>query len=75
MFLTHITVSPSASQGYVVEYGESLYMMIYVIWWIILHIYGKLLYMVMYVVYGKLFVHIKGIITDEAETVPTGNMK
>jgi hypothetical protein len=31
--------------------------------------------MVMYVVYGKLFVHIKGIITDEAETVPTGNMK
>jgi hypothetical protein len=37
---------------------------------------GKLLYMVMYEVYGgKLLVHIKGIIADEAETVPTGNTK
>jgi hypothetical protein len=47
-------------------------------------LYGELFYtymencyMVIYVVsvYGKLLVHIKGIIADEAETVPTGNMK
>jgi hypothetical protein len=34
--------------------------------------YGKLLNKVKYVVYGRLWVHIKGIIIDEAETVPTG---
>jgi hypothetical protein len=42
----------------------------------VIHIYRELLYMVMYEVYGgKLLVHTKGIITYEAETVPTGNMK
>jgi hypothetical protein len=56
------------------------------VWWIIvyadmccmanfykvIHIYGKLLNKVEY---GILFVHIRGIIIDEAETVPTGYMK
>jgi surface polysaccharide O-acyltransferase-like enzyme len=48
-------------------YSELFYKVIY--------IYGKLLYIVIYVVYGKLLVHVKGTITDQAETVPTRNMK
>jgi hypothetical protein len=40
-----------------------------------IHVYGKLLNKVEYVEYGRLLVHIRGIIIDEAETVPTGYMK
>jgi hypothetical protein len=38
----------------------------------VIHIYGKLLNKVEY---DRLLVHIRGIIIDEAETVPTGYMK
>jgi hypothetical protein len=41
----------------------------------VIHIYEKLLNKVEYVEYGRLLVHIRGIIINEAETVPKGYMK